>query len=54
LFARAGAPFAIELLHGTFSYGGVLGLLAVCLVFGSALIGFAARARRFGVAQNYL
>jgi MFS family permease len=54
LFARAGAPFAIELLHGTFSYGGVLGLLAVCLVVGSALLGFAARARRFGVAQNYL
>jgi MFS family permease len=46
LFARAGAPFAIELLHGTFSYGGVLGLLAVCLMVGSGLIGLATRAPR--------
>lgn len=46
LFARAGAPFAIELLHGTFSYAVVLGLLATCLLLGSALLGLAARARR--------
>jgi hypothetical protein len=50
LLARAGAPFAIELLHGTFSYGGVLGLLAACLMVGSALIAFATRARRLGIA----
>jgi MFS family permease len=46
LFARAGAPFAVELLHGTFSYAGVLGLLAVCLMVGSGLIGLATRAPR--------
>ena len=45
LFARACAPFAVELLHGAFSYAGVFGLLAVCLLLGSALIGVATRVR---------
>lgn len=46
LFARAGAPFAIELMHGSFSYAAVLGWLAVCVWVGSVLIGGAVRARR--------
>jgi MFS family permease len=46
LFARAGAPFAIELLNGTFSYPAVLGLLATCLLVSSALLGLATRSRR--------
>jgi MFS family permease len=46
LFARAGAPFAVELLHGSLSYAGVLGLLAACLLIGGALIALATRARR--------
>jgi predicted MFS family arabinose efflux permease len=50
LLARAGAPFAIELLHGSFSYAAVLGLLAVCLLLGSAVVGVATRARRCSAA----
>lgn len=46
LFARAGAPFAIELMHGSFSYAAVLGWLAVCVWLGSVLIGGAVRAKR--------
>ena len=45
LFARACAPFAVELLHGSFSYAGVFGLLAVCLFLGSASLGVATRVR---------
>jgi predicted MFS family arabinose efflux permease len=44
--ARAVAPFAVELLHGSFSYARVLGVLAVCSLIGSALITFAVRDRR--------
>ncbi len=46
LFARAAAPFAVELLHATLSYAVVLGWLAICLLAGSAIIGVALRARR--------
>lgn len=46
LFARAGAPFAVELAHRSFSYAAVLGALAVCLWVGSVLISSAARTRR--------
>lgn len=46
LFARAAAPFVVELLHGIVSYAVVLGLLAMCLLMGSAMIGGALRARR--------
>jgi MFS family permease len=46
LFARAAAPFAIELLHVSTSYAGVLVLLAACLLIGSALLGVATRTRR--------
>jgi MFS family permease len=46
LLARAGAPFAIELLHGSFRYAAVLGLLACCLLLGSVLVGAATRVRR--------
>jgi MFS family permease len=46
LFARAGAPFAIELLHGQLAYARVLELLAACLVLGSALIGIATKGQR--------
>lgn len=45
LLARAGAPFAIELLHGSFSYAAVLGLLATCLLIGGVLLGAATRVR---------
>jgi MFS family permease len=41
--ARAGAPFAVELLHGSTSYAGVCGLLAGCLLLGSAVLGVATR-----------
>jgi predicted MFS family arabinose efflux permease len=44
--ARAVAPFAVELLHGSFSYARVLGVLAVCSLIGSVLITFAIRDRR--------
>lgn len=50
LLARAGAPFAIELLHGSFSYAAVLGLLACCLLLGSVLVSAAARLRRCATA----
>ncbi len=46
LFARAAAPFTIELLHGIVSYTVVLGWLAMCLLVGSAIVGVALRARR--------
>lgn len=46
LFARAGAPFAVELLHGSLGYARVLGLMAACLLTGSALLGVAAGSRR--------
>lgn len=46
LFARAAAPFAVELLHGVVSYAVVLGWLAICLLVGSAIVGVALRARR--------
>ncbi|HVJ21553.1 MAG TPA: MFS transporter [Polyangiaceae bacterium] len=46
LLARASAPFAVELVHGSFSYSTVLGLLAGCLLIGSTLITIATRVRR--------
>jgi MFS family permease len=45
-FARASAPFAIELLHGSFSYAVVLGILSACLLVSGGLIGLATRAQR--------
>jgi len=44
--ARAGSPFAVELLHGTTSYAGVFGLLALALVGGGVVVGVAHRLRR--------
>jgi predicted MFS family arabinose efflux permease len=46
LFARAAAPFAIELVRGRLGYAHALGVLAVCLLIGSALFVGAIRARR--------
>lgn len=46
LFARAAAPFAIELVRGSLGYARALGVLAVCLAIGSALLVVATRARR--------
>ena len=45
LIARAAAPFAVELLHGSVSYAVVLGGLGICLLVGSAMIAVALRAR---------
>jgi MFS family permease len=46
LLARAAAPFAIELVRGRLGYARALGVLAICLLFGSVLLVGAARARR--------
>jgi predicted MFS family arabinose efflux permease len=46
LFARAAAPFAVELVRGSLDYARALGVLAVCLTLGSALLVAATRARR--------
>lgn len=46
LFARAGAPFAVEVLHARLSYAAVLQLLAICLLIGSGIVGLAIRGRR--------
>lgn len=46
LFARAAAPFAVELVRGSLGYARALGVLAVCLLIGSALLVIATRVRR--------
>jgi MFS family permease len=46
LFARAAAPFAVELVRGSLGYARALGVLAVCLTLGSALLIAATRAQR--------
>ncbi|HYJ08901.1 MAG TPA: MFS transporter [Polyangiaceae bacterium] len=43
--ARAGAPFAVELVHGSTSYAGVFALLSGCLLLGSAMLAVATRFR---------
>lgn len=39
LFARAAAPFAVELIHGRLSYATVLQILALGLLLGGAVVG---------------
>jgi hypothetical protein len=46
LLARAGAPLAVELMHGGKSYASVLEILALCPLTGSALVVLALRKRR--------
>lgn len=46
LFARAGAPLAVELLLNSVSYASVLALLAVCLFVGGTMLGIAIRPLR--------
>jgi hypothetical protein len=46
LFARATAPFVIELARGSFGYVRALVGLTACLLLGSALLIGATRARR--------
>jgi hypothetical protein len=46
LLARAGAPFAVELLHRSISYAATFGVLAFVVLLGAAVVAVAARARR--------
>lgn len=46
LFARAAAPFAVELMHASLSYAAVLQVLASCIFLGSPIVGLAIRGRR--------
>lgn len=45
LFARAAAPFVVEVMHGALSYAAVLKILAIGLLLGSPVVGLATRDR---------
>jgi MFS family permease len=46
LFARAAAPFAVEVMHGNLNYATVLQILSLGVLIGGVVVGLAIRSRR--------